>query len=130
MSRRNYKKRGNDGFILPAPIAGAIVLFSAVALAYVWLGCQRDALGKEIQALEKQRLGLSKKLDNEENKWSALKAPPSIEKALAAHGLAMTWPGSRQVIRLVERELHPDPFGNSVAGVLRHTHLDLGGGHD
>lgn len=130
MSRRNYKKRRNEGFILPAPIAGAIVLLSAVALVYVWLGCQCDALGKEIQALEKERQALAKKLDNEENKWSALKAPSSIEKALAAHGIAMTWPGSRQVIRLTEADMQNEPFGSSMAAILRYAKLDRGGRND
>jgi hypothetical protein len=127
MNRNNRKKRGNEGFILPAPIAGAIVLFSTVALAYVWLGCQSDALGKDMQEVEKQRLELAKKLDNEENRWSSLKAPPSLEKALSAHGITMTWPSSAQVIRLTEDDMRPASAGNSAAHILRFAQLDRGG---
>jgi hypothetical protein len=104
MMRRNRKKMTMDGFIFPVPFAGLVVVISALALGYVWLGCRCEALGKELKRLETEKAELSKRWLNEEYNWTRMKSPQSIERALARHGIAMTWPRPEQIVRLTEAD--------------------------
>jgi len=101
MARRNRKKR-MDGFMFPVPFAGFVVAASTLALGYVWLGCRCDSLGSDIRELEKESIALNKAYLNEEYRWTRIKSPRNIERALAAHGIQMTWPRRDQVVRLYE----------------------------
>jgi hypothetical protein len=108
MGRRNRKKR-LDSFMLPLPLAGAVVLLVATALAYVWLDCRCETLGREIRTFEKEQELLKRKCLNEEYKWMRLKSPVEIEKALQKFNIVMTWPRNEQVVRMTSTDVKENP---------------------
>lgn len=99
MARRNRKKT-TYGFILPARFAGAVIVTVALALAYIWIECRCEAVGRELKKLEGQVRELDIRLRNEEYRWTSLKSPRNIEHALARHNLVMAWPRRDQVVRI------------------------------
>jgi len=104
-----------DGFIFPAPFAGAVTLISVLALGYVWLSCVQESLGREIKALEVAKKELCTKCEHAQSVWAGMKAPCSLEAHLARHGMSMDWPSRRQIVRL----RHAD-----VSGQESHMTLD------
>ncbi len=105
MARKNTRKKRKkqqqmNGYIFPVPFAGIVVVASALALGYVWLGCQCEALGDEIKNSEACGIELNKKLLNAEYRWVRTKSPQSLEIALQRHGLKMDWPRAGQIVRL------------------------------
>lgn len=103
MGRRNKKKK-LDSFMLPLPLAGVVVLVTAVALAYVWLDCRCETLGREIKALERDKELLKRKCLTEEYKWARMKSPREIDKALQKFHIEMAWPKSDQILRMSPAE--------------------------
>ena len=99
MARRNRKKKVN-GYIFPVPFAGLVVMVSALALTYVWLGCQCEAVGQEIKAIEEKGKELNKEFLNASYRWTRTKSPRNLETALAQHQIHMDWPQVSQVVRL------------------------------
>ncbi|MDA0991951.1 MAG: hypothetical protein O3A51_14520 [Verrucomicrobia bacterium] len=110
MRKRNKKKKKNNAFLFPVPIAGLVIVSVTVGLVYVGLGCRCQALGQELKGLEEQRAELNRQYQQELFKWTRLKAPQNLDRALASHGIAMSWPSSRQVVRLDEHDLVADPW--------------------
>lgn len=125
MARKNKKKNIN-GFIFPTPFAGVVGLISTLALAYVWLGCRCESLGREIKALERNRSVLVERYRKEECGWSRMKSPPNIEKALAQHNILMSWPRRDQVVRLYLYDPHTlrDASMKMVDNVLTYTKVE------
>ncbi len=107
MRRRNRKKTVN-ATVLPVPLAGFVVLAASLALAYVWMVCRCQTLGNELKHLEGRRDGLLKEYQQELSKWTRLKAPQNLERALLRNGIGMTWPSSRQVVRLRASDVEGD----------------------
>jgi len=124
MARKNTRKKRKkqqqmNGYIFPVPFAGIVVVASALALGYVWLGCQCEALGDEIKGIEARGVELNKKFLNAEYRWVRTKSPQSLEIALQRHGLKMDWPRAGQVVRLERVEL-PRGYGDhDLAGGMR-----------
>jgi hypothetical protein len=124
MARKNTRKKRKkqqqmNGYIFPVPFAGIVVVASALALGYVWLGCQCEALGDEIKAIEARGVELNKKFLTAEYRWVRTKSPQSLEIALERHGLDMDWPRAGQVVRL-ERIGAPRGHGDhDLAGGMR-----------
>ncbi len=108
--RKRKKQQKMNGYIFPVPFAGIVVVASALALGYVWLGCQCEALGDEIKMIEARGLELNKKFLNAEYRWVRTKSPQSLEIALQRHGLNMDWPRAGQIVRLERVEL-PRGYG-------------------
>jgi hypothetical protein len=100
MARRNHKKSTVNGFLLPPPVTTVVVIVSAVALAYIWLGCQCEAVGKAIKELEAQQLALKEELNNEQAKWAGMIAVPMLERTLRRNGIRMSSPAVGQVVQL------------------------------
>ena len=99
MARRNRKKK-KDGFALPVPFAGVVVLICTVGLSYTWLNCRCEALGKEIKELEDHLVQLEDRYEREEYRWMRIKSPRSIRRALERNCLVMTWARPDQVVHL------------------------------
>lgn len=99
MTRKNKKKKMNT-FAFPAPFVSAAVLMSALALLYLWLGLREEALGKELQALEREYVELNKKCQHEEVRWARMKSPRNLEQVLTRYQLAMDWPRRDQLVEL------------------------------
>ena len=124
MARKNVRKKRKkqqqmNGYIFPVPFAGIVVVASALALGYVWLGCQCEALGDEIAGIEARGTELNKKLLNAEYRWVRTKSPQSLEIALQRHGLEMDWPRANQVVRLERVELPRGLDGGALANDMR-----------
>ena len=117
MIRRNRKKRRNHGFMFPTPLAGVMVALSVLALAYVWLEARCQALGREIQAFERERAVLEKRRANEEYKWLEVKSLRNLRIVLARRGIAMSWPAVSQVVRMKESEV----FGEQWDALTGHS---------
>ena len=99
MKKMKNRKRV-DGFVFPVPFAGALIVIATLALAYVWMGCRCEALGREIKGLENEKGILYKKYLTEEYRWTQMKSPGNLERVLERHRLAMVWPKPAQVVRL------------------------------
>ncbi len=112
--RKENKKRKNDGFIFPVPFASILFLVGLLALAYLWVCGQSEALGKRIKILEVQKTEIRERRYNEECKWAYLKSPRNIERALRRYGLVMTWPDKDRVVELPVSACRSD--GNTLNG--------------
>ena len=104
MARRNKKKR-RDVFAFPVTFAGLVVIVVTLALAYVWLGCRCESVGKDLRGLEKERAVLGKILANEAYKWSLMKSPLNLKSTLTSRGIHMTWPRDGQIVRVRRSDL-------------------------
>jgi len=126
MARRNRKKgrRRQDGFIFPAPFAGIVVVVSSLALAYVWLGCRCESLGRELKALEQQQAELKKQYDTEAFKWARKKSPRNIERMLERCGITMVWPHRTRIVRLSEDDLNGGLSAGTSVDAGKYASLD------
>lgn len=124
MGRRNRKRSRMDGFMLPTRFAGLMVALSVLALAYVWLGCRCEVLGRDIRGLEKEREILVRRCLNEEYKWTRMKSPRQIEKALQLHNIVMAWPRNDQVVRLHDVNVLRDRQAKSAEEALSYAGLE------
>ena len=128
MRRRNRKKKKNDAFLFPVPFAGLAIVIVTVGLGYVWMSCRCQALGQDLKALENRREELNKTYQQELYKWTRMKAPQNLDRELARRGIAMTWPSSRQVVRLGRHDLLADPW--EVDPGVRYARVERSGHHD
>ncbi len=97
--RKNCKKNQGKN-VFPAPLAAILSLVTVLSLSYLWLCGQCDAAGRRIKELEKQRVETRKRRFNEEYKWHNMKSQENLERALAMHGLKMTWPEKRRSVHV------------------------------
>lgn len=133
MARRNTRKKRKkqvNGFIFPVPFAGIVVMASALALGYVWLGCQCEALGDEIKTIEAARVELNKKHLTAEYRWVRTKSPRSMEIALQRHGINMDWPRAGQIVRLKHKAVLRGLEDGVLAGGLRVAQVDRAVRHE
>lgn len=107
MRRRNRKKT-LEAHALSGPFVGLAVLAGSLALGYVVMISRSQSLGAELAVLERDRDALVKQHQQEVFKWTRMKAPPNLERALREHGLDMSWPSSRQIVRLRTRDVNSD----------------------
>ena len=112
------------------PVASAIVAFAGVGLMYVWLKCRCDAVGKEIQKLERERVELIKKQNSEQYRWTQMKSPRNVEQMLRRRSMQMDWPNSTQVVHLPTTALTPDTPAGSAWGSMQFASMDKVGPHD
>lgn len=98
---RNRKAEVNVPF--PVMLANVLVLMAVVGLCYVWLCARCEQLGQEIKQLEIQQVQTRRQLISEEQRWAARLAPANFERILRQHGLAMSMPDERQIVRVRSR---------------------------
>lgn len=98
--RRRNRKKNVQAFALSVPLTSFVVLVATLALGYVWLVCRCQSMGNELKELEVRRDALRKEHEQEVFKWTRMKSPQSLERALRDYRIDMTWPSSRQVVRL------------------------------
>ena len=113
--RRRNRKKNLYAHVLPVPLAGLVVGLVTLALAYLYLECRCQTLGRELAALEQHRDTLIEDRAHEQFKWTTLKSPQSLERALQANGLSMTWPSHRQVVRLRRDDVPADAWESGAA---------------
>ena len=78
----------------------------AAVLAGIYLGLYNacETVGRQIKKLETERAELHKRVVNEERNWAMARSIGNMERLMAAHGLAMSWPEERHIIRLQAAE--------------------------
>lgn len=108
MARRNRKneQRGNRFAVLGIAI---ITVLAVMMGLYLRLCSTCEQLGRKIKEQEHLRTEMHKQVVNEQRNWSMACAIDNIERMLAAHGIAMTFPEQKNIIRL--KALEPaDPL--------------------
>jgi hypothetical protein len=131
VTRRNRKKRRNDGFMLHAtPMVGILTLLVVLALGYVWLACRCQALGRDIQKLEQGHEDLMKRCRNEDAKWIQIRSRQNLQAALARHGIVMSWPSSAQIIRMKEAEVYGERWDALTRDIRQFAHLERSPGNE
>ena len=96
--RKNVKAEVRIPF--PNMLAVILVCVTALGLSYVWLCSRCERMGSEIKDLEKTLQTVRQQKNNEQNRWSNLLAPANFQRTLKYHGLAMSLPDERQVVRV------------------------------
>lgn len=105
MARRNLK----NGRESHRPMVWGIAIFVlAAGLAMVYLGLHNtcEDIGRQIKKLEAERAELHKRVLNEERNWAMARSFGNMERLMAAHSIAMSWPAEQNIIRL--RASEPD----------------------
>ncbi len=100
--RTNKKKWNGQSF--PAPFAVLLVVLSAVALGYLWLGSRCEALGKDIKNLETEQVSLEQAHRAAHCKWDQITSAVHMDRALRRHGIVLLWPDNSQIIRIDESQ--------------------------
>ena len=99
MAKRN-RKNGEEGH---RTMVWGISLFGVAAvLAAVYLGLYNtcETIGRQIKKLEGDQAELHKRVVNEERNWAMARSIGNMERLMAAHGIVMSWPQERNIIRL------------------------------
>ncbi len=102
MKKRRKKTSRKAEVQIPFPmlLANILVFVAVFGLSYVWLCARCDTLGREIKRLETAYRSARVRTINEQDRWSNLKAPANLERALKRHHLAMTLPGDHRIVRV------------------------------
>jgi hypothetical protein len=102
MKKRKRRKSHKAEVQIPFPRAMALCIVSVAVfgLSYVWLCAHCSTLGSDIRKLEAQRTQLRQRAISEQDRWSHLLSPSNLERTLKRHGLAMSLPDERQVVRV------------------------------
>ena len=82
----------------------AMALIALLGMVYLNLHNACESVGREIKRLESQRTELRKQVVNEERNWSMARSIGNMERLLAAHGIVMTFPQERNIVRLKATE--------------------------
>ena len=93
-------KRQQARVPFPTLLATVLVLVTALGLSYMWLCSQCDMLGRQINLKEKELIVARKRLVNEQDRWSAVKAPQNIIYAIAQHKLEMSMHKNSQIVEI------------------------------
>lgn len=99
MAKRN-RKNGHEGNRMMFWGVALSVLAAALALVYLSLFNTCETIGRQIKKLEHERTELRKRVVNEERNWAMARSIGNMEKLMAIHGIQMTWPEERNIIRL------------------------------
>ena len=116
MAKRNQKNGARGGRAMLWGV-GLGVLSAAVAMVYLGMLNTCETLGQQIKRLEVQQFELHKRAVNEERNWAAARSISNMEQLMARHGIAMSWPDQRNIIRM--RPAEPTQFAAQGGGVAR-----------
>lgn len=99
MAKRNQKNGYHGGRALLWGVALGI-LTAAVAMVYLGMLNTCETIGQQIKLLETAQAELHKRVVNEERNWAAARSIRNMEQLMGQHGIAMSWPDQRNIIRL------------------------------
>ena len=100
--KKSRKKTKKNQVQVPFPVllANVLVLVAVLGLSYMWLCSRCDALGREIKSKEGELAAAQKRLVNEQDRWSSITSPLNLQRAIRRHGLDMTMPREKQVVKV------------------------------
>ena len=105
MAKRNIKS-GQEGNRIMVWGVSIGILLAVLAMAYLSIFNTCENIGREIKKLEHEKAELHKRVVNEERNWATACSTPSMERLMERHGIVMSWPAERNIIRL--RAAEPD----------------------
>lgn len=100
MGKRKTKKKQQVQVPIPVLITNIAIMVMVLGLSYMWLCARCNSLGKEIKRKESLLTASSKRLANEQDKWSLLTSPGNLERTIRAHRLIMIMPKEEQIVRV------------------------------
>ncbi len=105
MKKKKNRARRKAQVAIPFPVmlANILVVVAVFGIGYIFLCARCEQLGQEIKRLEYTQRETRRRLINEQDRWANLLAPASFERALARHGLDMTLPEERRIVRVRRR---------------------------
>jgi hypothetical protein len=99
--KRNRRKRVN-GYAHRVPVAVFVVVAMVLLIGALWVKASCDAIGTEINRLERASRDLSDRLLTEDMKWNRLRSVDQIRRSLVSNGIQMDWPSRGQVVVLAD----------------------------
>ena len=97
---RKKKKKNQVQVPFPVVLANVLVLVAVLGLSYMWLCSMCDALGREIKEKERDLSKAHKRLAIEQDLWSSKTSPLNLQRAIRRHGLNMSMPREKQVVKV------------------------------
>jgi hypothetical protein len=101
--KKRQRARNRKSYVkipFPTVLACFLVFVVVFGLSYLWLCARCEMLGQEIKQLETVQRDSRRQLNNEQDRWSSMLAPASLDRALKRHHLAMHLPNEQQVVRV------------------------------
>ena len=95
--KRRRRREGNRLLFWGIPV---LVLCAAIGFMYLHLHGTCEALGRDIKRLEVERAELRKQVGLEEHNWEAARSIRHMDQLMAQHGIVMSFPEERDIIRL------------------------------
>ena len=95
--KRNRKRRVEPR-VLPGYWLAMVLLVAAISMGYVLLGTACSSLNSEIDRLDIAYDRLVEQCRAEENRWTDMTRPSSLERALNMHGINMELSHGEQVV--------------------------------
>lgn len=97
-----------------------VLVLAVGAMVYLSLHNSCERIGRRIKGLERDYANLQKRVVNEERNWAMARSIRNMEQLMETHGIVMTWPEEKNIIRLqpVESE-EPAQFAFQQSGRLR-----------
>mgnify|MGYP003621590455 CR=1 FL=1 len=119
MAGRN-RKNGHEGGRMVFWGVAFSLLVAALAVVYLGLSNTCESIGRQIKRLEVDRAELRKRVVNEERNWATARSIGNMERLMENHGIVMTWPEERHIIRLHAAEPdEPAQFADRGAAARR-----------
>ena len=103
MARRN-RKNGHEGNRMMFWGVSISAVIAVVAMGYLSLYNTCENIGRQIKKLEHERAELHKRVVNEERNWAMARSIGNMEQLMENHGIVMSWPEERNIIRLRQAE--------------------------
>jgi hypothetical protein len=105
MARKNHKHGQEGGRVIVWGVAFSL-LAAALAMLYLSLFNTCESIGRQIKRLESEQAQLRKDVVNEERNWATARSIRNMEIRMEQHGIVMSWPEEKHIIRL--RAAEPD----------------------
>ncbi|MDR0994510.1 MAG: hypothetical protein LBN38_08125 [Verrucomicrobiota bacterium] len=99
MARKNRKNNQDSHRVLLWAVAFGMVA-ATLAVIYLSLLNNCETIGRQIKKLEQEQAELQKRVVNEERNWATARSIRNMERLMAVHGIVMSWPEERHIIRL------------------------------
>ena len=99
MAKRN-RKNGPEGNRMLIWGVSVCALAAALAMVYLSLYNTCETIGRQIKKMEHEQAELHKRVVNEERNWAMARSIGNMERLMAVHGIVMSWPEERNIIRL------------------------------
>jgi len=99
MAKRN-RRNGHHGNRALFWGISLLLIVASTAMVYLSLYNSCERIGRNIKKMEHQCAELHKRVVNEERNWAMARSIANMERLMDAHGIVMSWPEEKNIIRL------------------------------